>query len=203
MKSPALGHFRNALLLLTSMTLLFLAASPAAAQNDKKKKKKPEPVTDTGKPLLALGDEQQIDYMISDMLGAWQIGDIEKLRRDYADDVSVVNGAWAPPVVGWTNYLALYQQQRAHMSSVRMDRQDTYIKVNGTIGWAAYQWEFQGLMDGQETGARGQTTLVLEKRKDRWVIVHNHTSLIQTFQPPQPGATPAAPAAQPTKPATP
>jgi ketosteroid isomerase-like protein len=195
MKSPALRHFQNTLLLLAGMALLSLAASPAAAQNDKKKKKKPEPVTDTGKPLLALPDEQQIDYMISDMLGAWQLGDVEKLHRDYADDVSVVNGAWAPPVIGWTNYLALYQQQRTHMSSVRMDRQDTYIKVNGTIGWAAYQWEFQGLMDGQETGARGQTSLVLEKRKDRWVIVHNHTSLIQTFQPQQPAAIP--PAAQP------
>jgi ketosteroid isomerase-like protein len=200
MKSPALRRFQNTLLLLAGMALLSLAASPAAAQNDKKKKKKPEPVTDTGKPLLALPDEQQIDYMISDMLGAWQLGDVEKLHRDYADDVSVVNGAWAPPVIGWTNYLALYQQQRTHMSSVRMDRQDTYIKVNGTIGWAAYQWEFQGLMDGQETGARGQTSLVLEKRKDRWVIVHNHTSLIQTFQPQQPAATPPAAAPQPAKP---
>jgi len=196
-------NLQAAFLLLVTMALLSFAASPASAQKDKKKKKQADTPTDTGKPLLAMGDGQQIDYMISDMLGAWQIGDIEKMHRDYAEDVSVVSGAWEPPVVGWTRYLALYQQQRTHMSSVRMDRQDTFIKVEGTIGWASYQWEFQGLMDGQETGARGQTTLILEKRKDRWVIVHNHTSLIQTFQPPPPAATAPAPAAQPAKPAAP
>ncbi len=47
---------------------------------------------------LPAGDEQQIDYTISEMLGAWQLGDIDKLHKDYADDVSVVNGIWAPPV---------------------------------------------------------------------------------------------------------
>ena len=35
--------------------------------------------------------------MISEMLGAWQVGDVDKLHKDYADDVTVVNGAYAPP----------------------------------------------------------------------------------------------------------
>jgi len=59
--------------------------------------------------LIPLTDEQQIDYTLSEMLGAWQLGDSEKLRQDYADDVAIVNGSWAPPILGWTNYLAVYQ----------------------------------------------------------------------------------------------
>ena len=176
---------------LTATALLLACAGPAAAQKDKKKKKTPDAPTDTGKPMIPMADQQQIDYMISDMLGAWQLGDVEKLHQDYADDVSVVSGIWTPPIMGWPSYVAVYQQQHARMQQVRLDRSNTYIKVNGTVAWACYQWDFSGTLDGQPSAAQGQTTLVLEKRNNRWVIVHNHTSIAQPGAPPnaQPAAT--------------
>jgi ketosteroid isomerase-like protein len=160
----------------------FACASPAAAQKDKKKT---PPVTpaDSTNPLVPMSDENQIDYMISEMLGAWQLGDIEKLHKDYADDVTIVNGAYAPPIVGWTNYLAVYQQQRARMQQVRMDRSNTVIKVAGNVAWACYQWDFAATADGTPTAAQGQTTLVLEKRNNHWIIVHNHTSMVRQLNP--------------------
>jgi ketosteroid isomerase-like protein len=184
-------------LLLLVFALLLTCASPAAAQKEKKKKTDAAS-TDSSKMLIPLTDEQQIDYTLSDMLGAWQLGDIEKLHKDYADDVAMVNGSWAPPILGWTNYLAVYQQQRARMQQVRMDRSNTYIRVSGTVGWACYQWDFAAVVDGQQTESLGQTTVVLEKRNNHWVIVLNHTSL--AARPPQ--ATPAsAPSGQqPAKP---
>jgi ketosteroid isomerase-like protein len=139
-----------------------------------------------------LPDEQQVDYTISEMLGAWQLGDIEKLHKDYANDVIVVNGIYAPPVLGWTNYLANYQQQRARMQRVRLDRANTYIKVDGNVAWACYQWDFAASVDDQTATAQGQTTLVLEKRDGHWLIVLNHTSLVppaplqKTVQPSDP-----------------
>ncbi len=168
--------------------LLFLACgSPAMArQKDKKKKNAPAETS----PFLPMSDEQQVDYVISEMLGAWQIGDIAKLRKDYADDVIVVNGIWAPPVVGWTNYLAAYQLQHARMQQVRMDRTNTYTKLNGNFAWACYQWEFSAVVDGHPAAARGQSTLIMEKRDNHWVIVHNHTSLAPTSEPIAPANTP-------------
>lgn len=180
--------------------LLLTCASPAAAQKDKKKKKDQTQPADSSKTLLAMSDEQQIDYMLSEMLGAWQLGDIEKLHSKYADDVSMVSGAWAPPVFGWTNYLAVYQQQRAHMRQVRMDRSNTYIKVDGNFGWACYQWDFAAVVDGQSVESKGQTTVVVEKRNNRWVIVHNHTSLAPVAQQPAPASPPATESQQPAKP---
>jgi ketosteroid isomerase-like protein len=185
------------LLLLSALSLT--CVSPAAAQ--KKKKTEPPPSTDSSKMLIPLTDEQQIDYTLSETLGAWQLGDIDKLHKDYGDDVVVVNGSWAPPIIGWTNYLAVYQQQRTRMQQVRMDRSNTYIKVSGTVGWACYQWEFEAVVDGQQAESQGQTTVVLEKRNNHWVIVLNHTSLA----PKPPPATPAnAPSGQqqPAKPAS-
>jgi len=188
-------HFaRRASSFLIVLALSLALASSAFAQKDKKKKKDDTPPTPN--PMLSLSQEQQIDYMISELLGAWQVGDIEKLHSHYAEEVSVVNGSWAPPVVGWTNYLASYQLQRARTQQVRLDRLNTLVRVNGDFAWASYQWDFSGVVDGTPTTAEGQTTLVLEKRGDKWVVVHNHTSLVPTAQP-TPAVSPTPPATKP------
>lgn len=190
---------RNSMMLLIALALLLTSVSPAVAQQKEKKKKK-DAAADTGGPIIPLTDEQQIDYMISEMLGAWQLGDIERLHRAYTDDVVVVSGVYAPPVIGWNNYLASYQLQKARMQQVRMDRINTFIKVAGTFGWACYQWDFGATLDGQPSAARGQTTLLLEKRNNHWVIVHNHTSLVPSAPPASPSGTPPAAQPPPSKP---
>ena len=185
--------------------LCALAVAPgASAQNNKKKKKNEPPKVnnDNANPVVPLTDEQQIDYMLSEYLGAWQLGDTERMHKFYSEDVSVVNGGWAAPVIGWTNFLALYEQQKLHIQKVRLDRMNTYIKVNGTTAWTCYQWEFDALVDDTPTTARGQTTLVLVKRDTRWLIVHDHTSVVQTVKQGQPAGTPAAPAGTASKPST-
>ena len=191
-------NIRTVFLCFLAAALFLSCALPAAGQKDKKKKS--DTPTDSSKAPLPFSDEQQIEYTLSEMLGAWQLGDIEKLHKDYGDDVVVVNGAWAPPVIGWTNYLTVYQQQRTRMQQVRMDRSNTYITVRGNVAWACYQWDFAGLVDGQPASSQGQTTVVLEKRNNHWVIVHNHTS-----QAPAPPANPPAakPEEQPAKPPQP
>jgi ketosteroid isomerase-like protein len=85
----------------------------------------------------------------------------------------------------------VYQQQRARMQQVRMDRYNPHIKVSGTVAWACYQWEFAGVVDGQQTESQGQTTVVLEKRNNHWVIVLNHTSLAQKVPPAAPASAPS------------
>jgi len=181
--------------------ILAALASPAASQKEKKKKKDSNAPAE--KLSIPMPDEQRIDYRISEMLGAWQLGDVDRLHEVYADDAVFVSGIWEPPVFGWTNYLPVYQRQRARMQQVRMDRVNTFIKVNGAVGWACYQWDFGGTVDGQPMTSRGQTTLVFEKRNNLWVIVHNHTSAAQgaptTTQPQPAPASPAniPPATQP------
>jgi ketosteroid isomerase-like protein len=167
-------------------------ATAAAAQKDKKKKSDTAPQQTPG-VTIPLQEQQKIDYVISEMLGAWQVGDIEKLHKDVADDVSVVNGQWAPPVMGWDNYLASYKMQRARAQQVRLDRSNTLIRIAGNVAWASYQWDFSAIVDGQPSAAQGQTTLILEKRSENWVVVHNHTSLVQASQP----TVPATPTPQP------
>ncbi len=194
--SPNAAGMKNsrASRLFAAIALVLVFATTAPAQQKDKKKKQADQAQPQPDATKALPDEQRIDLLISDMLGAWQIGDTDKLHKDIADDVVVVNGNWAPPVVGWAEYLKAYQMQRARANQVRLERSNTLIRVSGNVAWACYQWDFSGIVDGKPSGARGQTTLILEKRNDAWIIVHNHTSIVETALQPSPAATAPAPA---------
>lgn len=173
-----------------ALAILFIAVAPASAQKNKKGQ---QPAADsTGTTAIVLPDDRAIDQNISMMLAAWQIGDADKMHEYYAEDAVVVSGGWEPPISGWANYLTAYQAQRAHMSSVRLDRTNSYIKVIGNAAWATYQWEFNGLVNGALTTGRGNTSLVFEKRDGRWLIVLNHTSVVSQG-PPAPPAKPSTP----------
>ncbi len=182
-------------LVLSVVTCLFLPGM-TPAQKQKKKKGQDAQTDSTEKVIPPLPDDRAIDLAISEMLGAWQIGDVERLHKHYADDVVVVSGAWEPPVVGWNNYVQAYQAQRQQAQGIRLDRRNTLIRVDGNVGWASYQWRFDATMNNSPIVAVGQTTLILEKRKDQWVIVHNHTSLVQQVT----GTEAAAPSPPPQKP---
>jgi len=186
----------------TLLLALSLTTGSTAAAQKKKKKDDTQPLPPAS-VVSSIPDEQKIDNVIGQMLGAWQLGDIEKLHKTMAEDVSVVAGTWTPPTVGWTNYLVAYQVQRARMQQVRMDRNNTLIRIapSAMVAWACYQWDFSAVVDGLPSAAEGQTTLILEKRPDGWIIVHNHTSLVQASQPAAPaGAAPQAAQPAPAKP---
>src|SRR6267142_4121075 len=95
---PARAHnFRTLFTLVVCMAISFSMASAAHAQKEKKKKKDAKAAAEPH-TTIPMGDEQQIDYKISEMLGAWQLGDLDRLHQDYADDAVFVSGTWAPPV---------------------------------------------------------------------------------------------------------
>jgi ketosteroid isomerase-like protein len=161
--------------------LMLMGATEAGAQQKDKKNKNnsPLPTATTNGPTIPLSDEQMIDYLISTNLGAWQVGDVDKLHATYADDVTIVQAPALPPVVGWNNYLPLFQQQHARMQQVRMDRSNTVVKVNGNCAWATFQWDFSAVIDGVPAASQGHMTLVMDKRNGKWLITLNHTSVAE------------------------
>ena len=196
-ESPnARRSLRLLLFWLCGVAILFAVASPAAAQKNKNKRKDAG-TADTILSPAPLPDNQAIDLLISEMLGAWQVGDADRLHKAYAEDAVFVSGDWGPPVIGWGKYLEVYEKQRARLQEVRMDRLNTYIKAYGNVAWANYQWDFTGTVDGRPMNSRGHTSLVLEKREGRWVIVHNHTALAFQAQPVSPPAGSAPPESKP------
>lgn len=166
----------------------------SAAQNQKNNKKQRDRSDELA---AALPDPQAIDLMVSQMLAAWQIGDVDTMHKYYDEDVAAVSGSWEPPLMGWRAYAAAYQIQHSRTQSSRLDRTNTFTKIVGDAAWVTYQWQFSGQVDGQPTTALGHTTLVLQKRDGHWLIVLNHTSAIPSSAPASSAATTAPPRATP------
>lgn len=160
----------------------------AAGQQGRQQKPKKE----STEPVIPQKPEEQINLQISEMLAAWQFGNVELMHKYYAEDVSVVSGQWEPAIHGWAAYAAGYQRLRERVNSVNFDRANTYVNVKGTLGYASYQWAMQANVDSTPSEIRGHTTLILEKRLDRWLIIHNHTSIVS-----QVSSTPPSPAQKP------
>jgi ketosteroid isomerase-like protein len=142
-------------------------------------------------------DEEFLETQIGEMLAAWQLGDFGMMKNYYADDVTVVSGEWEPPLVGWNNYVQAYMRQRDRLQRVRLDRHNTLIRTVGNFAWATYQWDFEAFVDGRANAGRGHTTLLFQKRDTRWLIVHNHTSLIGEMQMEKLQGAPQPPAPKP------
>lgn len=144
--------------------------------------------------LRAASDEEKIETVLDALIKAYRTGDYDSMGRYIAPEVTMVPANYAPPVQGWSNVKARYQQATANLVPAEMLRENTSIVRRGKTAWAVYQWRFAGLANGQPIGALGHTTLVLEKRKGNWVVVHNHTSAFPTA-PRDEGRTSTAPPA--------
>ena len=167
-----------------------------AAASDKQKNKKNTTTSDQPAPLPPVPDTDQIEHDIGEMLGAFQLGDTETMHKHYADNVTFVSGDYAPPIVGWQSYAALYERQRAAFQGMQLIRSNTLIITHTDVAWAMYQWEFMSSVNGKPFSLRGQTTLIFNKVSGNWLIVHNHTSGIY----PQSAAATAQQTATVTKP---
>jgi uncharacterized protein (TIGR02246 family) len=131
-------------------------------------------------PLWSASDEEKIEAVVEAVVNAYQTGDYEAMGRYYASDVTVVPADFAPPLRGWETVKQRYQLAAANMTGMAMTRENTLIKRRGKVAWVVYQWRFAGVAGGQAVGALGHTTLILEKRSGKWLIVHNHTSALPT-----------------------
>ena len=181
--------------------LMFVgSASAADKQKNKKNKESKDPsAADQPAAMPALPDTEQIDRAIGEMLGGFQIGDLETMHKHYADNVTFVSGDYAPPVVGWQNYATLYERQKAAFQGMQVVRRNTLIITHADFAWATYQWEFDSSLNGKPYSLRGQTTLIFNKVNGNWLIVHNHTAGIypqstpSTAQQPTPSAATSRP----------
>jgi ketosteroid isomerase-like protein len=174
-----------------AVLILALSCAAAAQKTQKKSKNAPADTSDQTNAVLATPIAQQVDTVIGEMLGAFQLGDLDMMHKYYADNATFVSGMYEPPVVGWDNYVPLYKSGMSGFQGIQVIRRNTYIFNHSDVAWAMYQWEFISTFNGQPYSAEGQTTLVLEKVGDKWLIVHNHTSqALPQAAPAQQSATP-------------
>lgn len=126
----------------------------------------------------AASDEEKIEQVVAAVIEAFRTGDYAAMGRYYDPQCTVVSANYNPPVEGWSEVEQRYKAQHASLTGAEMVRENTKITRRGKVAWVTYQWRFAGVAGPQTFGLEGHTTLVLEKKKGRWLIVHNHTSAL-------------------------
>jgi ketosteroid isomerase-like protein len=186
-----LGGFASACRRAAAVIAIFVITSSAAWAQKKPKNKAAD---QSPMPQVPLPTSDEIDKDIGEMLGAFQVGNIEGMRKYYSENCVFVSGAYGPPIVGFQNYVTDYQRSLAAFQGMQLIRRNTYVFVHGDTAWASYQWEFLSSYQNKPYSARGQTTLVLQKTADNnWRIVHNHTSQVCDMAQDQPQQQPSQP----------
>jgi ketosteroid isomerase-like protein len=174
------------------IAILVITSGAAWAQ----KKPKNKAADQSPMPTVPVPVSDEIDRDIGEMLAAFQLHKVEMMHKYYSDNAVFVSGAYAPPIVGWQNYVVDYQRSLAAFQGMQLIRRNTDVFVHGDIAWASYQWEFLSSYQNKPYSAHGQTTLILQKMGDNWLIVHNHTSQVCDQAPEQPQPPQTQPAAQ-------
>jgi uncharacterized protein (TIGR02246 family) len=138
----------------------------------------------------AATEEKEIEQVIAAVLEAYRTGDSATLARHYASEVTVIPGDYNATIEGWSKVEPLYRAAFSAFARLELLRDSTRIMQRGKLAWASYQWRLAGARGQEMVQSQGHTTLILEKRGGKWVIVHNHTSIVPTAPAPAPAAPP-------------
>lgn len=128
-------------------------------------------------PRERLGDPQaEISAMLARSAAAWNAGDLAGFMGDYAKDslTSYVSGGHVQ--YGWQplfdHYQAAYFAPGKHRDSLTFDE----VHVRPLTTDLALATARFALHRGDSVTASGPFTLVLQRRGERWQILHDHTS---------------------------
>jgi ketosteroid isomerase-like protein len=159
---------------LAAVAVILLVCSGVWAQKNKKN----QPASDQPMPSVPMSPNEEIEHNIGEMLAAQQLGNMELMHKYYSDSATFVSSDYGPPILGWKNWAAGYERQKAAFQQMQIIRRNTFIYTHADVAWATYQWDFAAVLaTGKGYDARGQTTLIFNKVGADWLIVHNHTAV--------------------------
>ena len=128
--------------------------------------------------------KKDIEKVVEILVNAFRSGDYSPLEPHLDKGIVVIPAAFIEPMVGRDTVLESYNKQQQSFRASEMMREGTRIRRAGKIAWVSYRWEYAASYEGKIYSFRGHTTLILQKKGKRWVIVHNHTSALPTSEAP-------------------
>jgi len=128
-------------------------------------------------PNVPLGNPQvEIEAMLRRSAADWNRGDLAGFMSDYARDslTSYVSGGHVQ--YGWQRLFDRYHATYFAPGKSRDSLSFAEVRVRPLTMDLAYATARFRLQRGDSLVASGPFTLILQKRGDRWQILHDHTS---------------------------
>jgi len=110
---------------------------------------------------------------------AWKERDLSFIRDYYAHDPEMLLFFERRQLRGWVRVETLYENMFAHAlpGSVKSTYSNVDVGARGDMAYVAANFQLQVTNpQGEESTDSGRVTVVFERREDRWIVVHRHTS---------------------------
>jgi len=126
------------------------------------------------------GAKNDIRAVLNNYITSVENEDLESYGKNVVHDPEMMNfGAFGGPIVGWEALEKLIEGQNQALSQTRITASDVSIRIGpcGELAWATSLWNFKAMMGEQGVEWPLRCSWILEKRENRWVIIHFHKSI--------------------------
>ncbi len=125
-------------------------------------------------------ENAEIKAVLDSYVTSVEIEDMDLYSQNVAHDPDMVNfGGFGDPIMGWDALKKVMEDQNAALSETEITVSNLAIHVSdtGKLAWATCLWNLNAMMGENAVELPIRCTWVLEKRDNRWVIVHFHKSM--------------------------
>jgi ketosteroid isomerase-like protein len=114
--------------------------------------------------------------VVAALFTAAERGDIAALDTLYAgDSLTVIEGTGINRT--WADYRDHHLgAELIEMKNLRYRPSEIEVTVRGSLAWAIFRYTLRADVEGRAADVVGRGTAILEKRGNRWVARHTHTS---------------------------
>ncbi len=122
-------------------------------------------------------DAAAVRQVVEAVAALTQAGDLAGLDTIYAHErwVHIIENTGVNH--GWPDYRDNHlKPELAVAENFRYRFYGVEPQVRGNVAWASFRYEVSADLPQRQVAAEGRGTAVLEKRGERWVVVHLHTA---------------------------
>ena len=126
-------------------------------------------------------DKTAIKTALDSYIKSIENEDIQLYGDIFVHDPDMVNFGTAASqrIVGWDALKKAIEDQNAALAGTKITQTDVTVNVSpeGRFAWATSLWNFKTTMQAQTIALPVRCTWILEKRNNKWAIVHFHKSV--------------------------
>ena len=144
-------------------------------------------------------DSEAIHGLLKREVDAINARDLKALSEIWSQDPGILLFDVSPPgrFQGWDRIGRSFKDFFERFAEIHLTIDGVRVTVDGSLGYATYDWSMSGRMGTYALDDRGQATSVYRKESGGWRLVHAHYSAAPPGAAPANAATPGPPAATP------
>ena len=137
----------------------------------------------SGQTPASVVGEREVHNFLENWRSSLSKKDVEALSSCYVQTEALRVYWESQEFSGWEPFKAEMQRRFASAEGFQIELKEPQISVFGRFAWVTARYVRQTWTDTTPRSQEGLITLVLEKRRSAWVILHQHASITAAASP--------------------